>query len=137
MTSGIDFEWFGDAPVSWPDLAQEMLGRPTRGAGSVFQYSDASTYVVMRMLGAVVGDVRDWLIPRLFDLLEIHNPQWHRCTLGWIVGGSDLFLRTQEPARVGQYVLIDQVQVTVITITAHEEHSDYRLTEIAQAVIPR
>jgi hypothetical protein len=68
----------------------------------VFQYTDASTYVAMRMLGAAVGDVRDWLVPRLFDPLGIHNPQWHRCPLGWIVGGSGLELRTEELARIGR-----------------------------------
>lgn len=102
MTSGIDFEWFGDDEVVWPDLALEMIGRPTRGAGRVFQYSDASTYLAMRMLGSIVGDVRDWLMPRLFEPLGIHNPQWHRCPLGWIVGGSGLYLRTSELARIGR-----------------------------------
>ncbi|GAB3410744.1 serine hydrolase domain-containing protein [Schumannella luteola] len=102
MTSGIDFEWFGDQPVPGADLAQAMLGRPSRGAGTVFQYSDASTYVAMRMLGAAVGDVRDWLLPRLFEPLGIDNPQWHRCPLGWIVAGSGLELRTEELARVGR-----------------------------------
>ena len=102
MTSGIDFAWFGDQPVPGPDLAQEMLHRPTRGPGSVFQYSDASTYVAMRLLGAVVGDVRNWLLPRLFEPLGIGNPQWHRCPLGWIVGGSGLELRTEELARIGR-----------------------------------
>jgi CubicO group peptidase (beta-lactamase class C family) len=102
MTSGIDFEWFGDDEVVWPDLALEMIRRPTRGVGRVFQYSDASTYVAMRMLGSVVGDVRDWLMPRLFDPLGIHNPQWHRCPLGWIVGGSGLYLRTSELARIAR-----------------------------------
>ncbi|MFC9558098.1 serine hydrolase domain-containing protein [Agromyces sp. NPDC056965] len=102
MTSGIDFEWFGDQEVPGPDLAQEMLRRPTRGPGEVYQYSDASTYVAMRMLGAIVGDVRDWLLPRLFEPLGIHNPQWHRCPLGWIVGGAGLELRTEELARIGR-----------------------------------
>lgn len=102
MTSGIDFEWFGDQEVPWPDLAGEMLARPSRGPGEHFQYSDASTYVAMRMLGAAVGDVRDWLMPRLFEPLGIHNPQWLRCPLGWIVGGSGLELRTEELARIGR-----------------------------------
>lgn len=102
MTSGIDFEWFGDQEVPWPDLALEMLARPSRGAGQRFQYSDASTYVAMRMLGAVVGDVREWLMPRLFQPLGIHNPQWLRCPLGWIVAGSGLELRTEELARIGR-----------------------------------
>ncbi|TPW70041.1 serine hydrolase [Schumannella sp. 10F1B-5-1] len=102
MTSGIDFKWFGDERVPGDDLAQAMLGRPSRGPGTVFQYSDASPYVAMRMLGAVVGDVRDWLLPRLFEPLDIDNPQWHRCPLGWIVGGTGLELRTSELARIGR-----------------------------------
>jgi len=102
MTSGIDFVWFGSDEVPWPDLAQEMLRRPSVGQGRAFRYSDASTYVLMRMLGAAVGDVRDWLMPRLFEPLGIHNPQWHRCPLGWIVGGSGLELRTEELARIGR-----------------------------------
>jgi hypothetical protein len=189
MSSGIDFAWSGDQPVTWPDLAQKMLRRPTSGAGTAFQYTDASTYVVMRMLGAAVGDVRDWLMPRLFDPLGIHNPQWHRCPLGWIVGGSGLELRTEELAAIGrllrdrgrwgdqqlvdpewvdrmhaswvqtgggapferyglavwdgpgdcwrldgkygQYVIVDETQSAVITITAHEESRDSRLAELA------
>lgn len=188
MTSGIDFEWFGSQPVAWADLAVEMLGRPTQGPGEVFQYSDASTYVAMRMLGAVVGDVRDWLLPRLFEPLGIDNPQWHRCPLGWIVGGAGLELRTEELARIGrllrdgggglvspawiermhskwvetgfrnryglaawegpgrcwrldglygQYVVVDADADAVVTITAHEEHRDHRLAEIAAEVLSR
>ncbi|MFS0792703.1 serine hydrolase domain-containing protein [Microbacterium sp. 1P10AE] len=102
MTSGIDFTWFGREPAPWPDLAQEMLRRPTRGPGAVFQYSDASTYVAMRMLGAAVGDVRDWLLPRLFDPLGIHNPQWHRCPRGGIIAGSGLELHTEELSRIAR-----------------------------------
>ncbi len=103
MTSGIDFRWFGHEPVVWPDLAAEMLSRPS--AGRRFQYSDASTYVAMRVLGAIVGDVRDWLLPRLFDPLGIDNPQWHRCPLGWILGGTGLELRTGELARIADLLL--------------------------------
>lgn len=109
MTSGIDFQWFGDQPVPGADLAQEMLGRPTAGPGTEFRYSDASPYAAMRMLAAAVGDVRDWLLPRLFDPLRIDNPQWHRCPLGFIVGGSGLELRTEELARIGR-VLRDRGQ---------------------------
>ncbi|MBB2975933.1 CubicO group peptidase (beta-lactamase class C family) [Microbacterium endophyticum] len=189
MSSGIDFEWFADSPVTSPDLAQQMLERPTQGAGTVFQYSDASTYVAMRMLASAVGDVVAWLRPRLFDPLNIHNPQWQRCPQGFIFGGSGLELRTEELARIGrvlrdrglwrstrivsadwvdamhtdwvrtggdapfahyslavwegpgecwrldgrygQYVVIDQQQDAVITITAHEEHRDHLLAEFA------
>lgn len=102
MSSGIDFSWFADQPVPWPDLAQEMLGRPTGGPGTAFQYTDASYYVAMRMLAERVGDVRDWLLPRLFGPLAIENPQWDRCPRGAIMAGSGLALRTHELARVGR-----------------------------------
>ncbi|MDL9977925.1 serine hydrolase domain-containing protein [Microbacterium sp. ASV49] len=102
MTSGIDFSWFGSDEAPWPDVAQEMLRHPTAGPGTRYQYTDASIYVAMRMVAAAVGDVRDWLLPRLFDPLGIHNPQWHRCPRGFIVGGSGLELRTEELARIGR-----------------------------------
>jgi CubicO group peptidase (beta-lactamase class C family) len=105
MTSGIDFLWFGHEPAPWPDLAAEMLRRPSRGR--VTQYSDASTYVAMRILSSRVGDVRDWLMPRLFDPLGIDNPQWLRCPLGHILGGTGLLPRTSEVARIGD-VLLDR-----------------------------
>jgi len=193
MTSGIDFSWFSDQPAPWPDLAQEMLRRPSRGPGTVFQYTDASTYLAMRMLGAVVGDVRDWLLPRLFDPLGIDNPQWLRCPGGWIIAGAGLELRTEELSRIGrvlrdrgrwrdaqlvdpawidsmhsswvltgdeepmkrygfavwggpgrcwrldgrygQYVIVDQDEDAVVTITAHEEARQELLAEFARAAL--
>ncbi|HEV7183032.1 MAG TPA: serine hydrolase [Leifsonia sp.] len=105
MNSGIDFLWFGHEPVPGADLAAEMLSRPA--AGRRFQYSDASTYVAMRMLATIVGDVRDWLVPRLFEPLGIDNPQWLRCPLGFILGGTGLELRTDELARIAD-VLLDR-----------------------------
>lgn len=104
MTSGIDFEWFSDQPPPRLDLAGEMLGRHVAGApGETFQYSDASTYVALRMLRAATGeDVRDWLMPRLFEPLGIDNPQWLRCPLGHPIGGSGLLLRTSELGRIAR-----------------------------------
>ena len=58
MTSGIDFAWFGSQEAPWPDIAQEMLRRPSRGAGEVYQYSDASTYVAMLPPGCRVRAAR-------------------------------------------------------------------------------
>lgn len=101
MTSGIDFEWFADQDIPGLDLAYEMLRRPSHGPGQAFQYSDASTYVAMRMLSSRVGDVAEWLVPRLFDPLGIHRPTWRRCPRGDILGGSGLELRTSELARIG------------------------------------
>ncbi|MFD1720444.1 serine hydrolase domain-containing protein [Amnibacterium endophyticum] len=102
MTSGIDFPWFASQPMPGPDLAAEMLRRPTVSPGLAFQYSDASTYVAMRMLDARAGDVLEWLRPRLFDPLGVEEPVWRRCPLGHVLGGSGLALRTEELARIGR-----------------------------------
>ncbi|WOF24672.1 serine hydrolase [Microbacterium betulae] len=100
MTSGIDLPWTPDELDAWTDLAAEMLRRPSRGR--VFQYANASTYTAMRALGALVGDVCDWLTPRLFAPLGIRDVRWRRCPRGWIAGGDGLELRTRELARIGR-----------------------------------
>src|SRR5690606_13770532 len=41
MTSGIDFAWFGDHGVRWPDLAQEMLRSEERRVGKDGRYREA------------------------------------------------------------------------------------------------
>lgn len=107
MTSGIDLPWSETMMTDWPDLAQEFLARPS--AGRVFHYSTASTYTAMRALAAVVGDVRDWLLPRLFEPLGIEDPPWDRCPHGWIAGADGLHLSTAELARLGRLIRDDGV----------------------------
>lgn len=102
MTSGIDFPWSATMMTDWPDLAAEFLRRPSRGR--VFQYSNASTYTAMRVLATRVGDVADYLRPRLFAPLGISDAEWDRCPNGWILAGEGLSLRTEELARIGHVI---------------------------------
>lgn len=102
MSSGIDLPWSETMMTDWPDLAVEFLGRPSRGR--VFQYSSASTYVAMRVLADRVGDVVDYLAPRLFDPLGISDVAWARCPNGYIEAGGGLALRTDELARIGRLI---------------------------------
>lgn len=102
MTSGIDLPWSETMMTDWPDLAAEFLRRPSRGR--VFQYSNASTYTAMRVLAERVGDVGDYLDPRLFAPLGIEDVEWERCPNGRIVAGGGLPLRTEELARVGRLI---------------------------------
>jgi CubicO group peptidase (beta-lactamase class C family) len=107
MTSGIDLPWSPTMMTDWPDLAREFLGRPSQGR--VFQYSNASAYTAMRALAAVVGDVPEWLAPRLFQPLGIDAPVWERCPNGWIVAGGGLHLRLEELARIGRLIRDDGI----------------------------
>ncbi|WP_203136930.1 serine hydrolase domain-containing protein [Microbacterium sp. JZ31] len=102
MTSGIDLPWTPTLFEDWPDLAREFLSRPSRGR--VTQYANASTYTAMRALAAVVGDVSDWLAPRLFAPLGIDDVGWERCPNGWIKAAGGLHLRTEELARIGRLI---------------------------------
>ncbi|PYY37989.1 hydrolase [Curtobacterium sp. MCJR17_055] len=102
MTSGVDLPWSPTLLTDWPDLAREFLGRPSHGR--VFQYSNASTYTAMRVLGARVGDVGRFVQERLLTPLGIDDAEWERCPNGHIAGGGGLLLRTAEVARLGRLV---------------------------------
>ncbi|BAJ74325.1 beta-lactamase class C and other penicillin binding proteins [Microbacterium testaceum StLB037] len=99
MTSGIDFPWSPTLMTDWPDLAAEFLSRPSRGR--VFQYSNASTYTAMHVLSQRIGDVEEYLRPRLFAPLGLDDIAWARCPNGRVLGGEGLSLRTEEMARLG------------------------------------
>jgi CubicO group peptidase (beta-lactamase class C family) len=102
MSSGIDLPWSETMMTDWPDLAREFLSRPSRGR--VFQYSNASTYTAMRVLAVHVGDIVEFLTPRLFAPLGLADVEWERCPNGWIVAGGGLRLRTEEMARIGRLI---------------------------------
>ncbi|WP_314452532.1 serine hydrolase [uncultured Microbacterium sp.] len=99
MTSGIDFPYSETMMTDWPDLAAEFLARPSRGR--VFQYSNASTYTAMHALSQRVGDVEDYLRPRLLAPLGLADVSWRRCPNGRVLGGEGIALRTDEMARFG------------------------------------
>lgn len=74
--------------------------------GTHFTYNNGCSYLLSAILTAKTGlTVRDFLIPRLFDPLDIGNPQWFTCPMGINTGGNGLFLTTDELARFGQMLL--------------------------------
>jgi len=85
MTSGIDFRWFGHEPIVWPDLAAEMLSRPS--IGRRFQYTDAWP---LRELGALgtrdhLHDPGTWYGEGAESRGDVHNIELVHvtCTCGW------------------------------------------------------
>lgn len=107
MSSGNTFTWWGPGQAEEPDrlggfLRSELVAEP----GTRFEYSNGCSYVLSRIVHAVSGqDLRDYLVPRLFDPLGIRNPQWMRSPQGYSQGGVGLHLRTSEFARLGQLLL--------------------------------
>ena len=102
MTSGIDYRWPDPDADHVGDPARDFLATsPVAAPGTWHAYRGTSSYVLSRIIAAASGsDLRDYLMPRLFEPLGIRNPQWHRCPLGFSLGAAGLFLRTEEIARL-------------------------------------
>jgi len=85
MTAGNDYRWLDPDADHPDDPARDFLSTPlTAEPGVAYQYRGANSYLLGRIIQARSGlDLRDYLIPRLFEPLAIHNPQWHRCPLGY------------------------------------------------------
>jgi CubicO group peptidase (beta-lactamase class C family) len=107
MTSGNPYRWLDPDADHLGDPAHDILATPlVAEPGTAYYYRGANSYLLGRIIHAVSGqDIRDYLVPRLFTALGIHNPQWHRCPLGFPLGAVGLFLRTDEIARLGATLL--------------------------------
>lgn len=108
MSSGVVYRW-EDPDADHPDdPVRAVLSAPLGAApGSRFAYRGANTYLLSRIIHACSGqDLCDYLVPRLFTPLGIHNPQWLRCSRGYSLGAVGLHLRTEELARLA-CVLLD------------------------------
>lgn len=101
MTSGTSHRWFADERITAADLLHEIVAAPLDAApGTRFAYTGSGPYAIGRVIARVTGaDLRSYLRPRLFMPLDLHNPAWHACPLGYPFAESDLFLRTHELAR--------------------------------------
>ena len=107
MTAGNDYRWADPDAGHEGDPARAFFAAPMIEApGRVFRYRGTNTYVLGRIIHHLYGqDLRNFLVPRLFDPLGIGNPQWHRCPLGFPLGADGLFLRTREIARLAVTLL--------------------------------
>lgn len=89
------------------DWAELFFARPMEWrAGEGFFYDNGCTYILSRVIEAVSGQtLRDYLLPRLFEPMDIFNPQWHTCPRGHSLGAVGLFLSTEEFSRLGILML--------------------------------
>lgn len=92
---------------SQQDLARAALRYPViREPGTSFHYNTMGTYLAGRMVSKRTGmSLRDYLMPRLFEPLGIHKPQWDCCPMGYNLGGFGLHLSVQDLAKTAQLLL--------------------------------
>jgi len=107
MTAGSEFTWFAPGQYDHDDLLGAYLQTPlAHEPGEYFEYSNGCTYALGRLVEQASGqNLRDFLVPRLFDVLGIRNPQWHTCPLGHTLAATELYLTTSELARLGELLL--------------------------------
>lgn len=74
--------------------------------GTQFSYNSLNTYLLSAILCKKTGmGLVEYLTPRLFDPLGIHNVSWDVCPMGIEKGGWGLWLRIVDMAKLGQFYL--------------------------------
>lgn len=74
--------------------------------GSVFRYNSHGSYLISCMVQRAAGmNVRDYLMPRLFEPLGIEKPRWDMSPQGICCGGWGLFLPCEDIAKFGVCLL--------------------------------
>lgn len=83
-------------------LSAEVEHKP----GTHFVYNTPATFMLSAIITKVSGErLRDYLMPRLFEPLNIEKPKWNYNMNGIDYGGWGLYLRTADIAKFGQLYL--------------------------------
>jgi len=94
----------GGSDVNW---AKAFLAHPvTKTPGSWYCYNSVGTYMLSAIVQKVTGEkILDYLMPRLFEPLNIEKPRWEESPQGINCGGWGLWLKTEDMAKFGQLFL--------------------------------
>ena len=89
------------------DYVREFLASPLdTEPGTRFTYNSGATYMLAAVVRKVTGEnVREYLMPRLFEPLEISPGIWECCPKGTNLGGWGLHLTTDDIAKFAQLLL--------------------------------
>ena len=89
------------------DWIQAFLATPVvHKPGSYFVYNSVGTYMLSAIIQKVSGQkVLDYLYPRLFRPLGIAGAHWEESPQAINCGGWGLYLKTEDLAKMGQFIL--------------------------------
>lgn len=74
----------------------------TKEPGTYFLYNSLATFMLSAIIQEVTGEkLIDYLYPRLFQPLGIHDIQWDSNPQGINIGGWGLYLKTEDMAKFG------------------------------------
>lgn len=70
--------------------------------GEVYQYTDASYYLLSRVVSEISGvDLLDLLRPILMKKMKFKELAWSICPNGYSIGATGLYLRTEDMIKLG------------------------------------
>ena len=79
-------------------LSTELKYEP----GTVYQYTDAAFYLLSRVVFELTNtDLSDVLRPALMDTMRFKEYSWSVCPMGYSIGATGLYLRTEDVAKLG------------------------------------
>lgn len=89
------------------DWARETLCSPVRfEPGTLFEYNSMDTYLLAVIVSRAVGkSLEAYLNEKLFRPLGIRKWVWEKSPQGYNTGGWGLFLRLEDFAKMGQFML--------------------------------
>lgn len=92
---------------SGPRWVRTFLSLPVKyKPGTHFAYNNDATYMLSAIISRVTGQkLSEYLRPRLFESLGIDDWSWNESPEGITIGWSDLSLRTEDIAKLGQLYL--------------------------------
>ena len=94
----------GNEDKTW---AQVFFSKPfEHEPGTFFEYNSLGTYILSAIVQKVTGQrVIDYLYPRLFRPLGIVGATWEESPQGINAGGWGLYIKTEDMAKMGQFIL--------------------------------
>lgn len=131
--------------VSRQDWVSAFLAQPVeQKPGTHYRYSTMSTYMLSAIVERASGsNLVDFLMPTLFEPLDIERPVWETCPLGVTAGGMGLSLSTEDVAKFGQMLLEGgiyngkRIVSAEYVALASSEQSDNRLGVAPQRIDSR
>jgi len=89
------------------DFLKKTLSHPLVYApGEVYVYSDAAYYLVSRVITKISGEkLDDFLMKRLFSLIDIREVAFSKCPYGYPVGATGLYIRSYDMVKLGRIYL--------------------------------
>jgi CubicO group peptidase (beta-lactamase class C family)/predicted glycoside hydrolase/deacetylase ChbG (UPF0249 family) len=107
MSSGHDVEPGDFRQAATTDWVEGFLAAPlVHKPGTFFVYNSLGTYVLSAIVQKVTGEkLIDYLYPRLFRPLGITGAVWDESPQGINTGGWGLYLKTEDLARMGLFIL--------------------------------